>query len=376
MPLNPSTEQLVAGIQTWMRCESPSNSPQGIAAMVALAEQQAQAAGLRTQVISLGEKTGPLLHISNRADNDDRAGVLVLAHLDTVHPIGTLQQNACRIEGDRLYGPGGYDMKGGAYLVLCALSQFAVPGSTALPVDFLLSPDEETGSRHSRPWIERYARKARYALVCEPARADAGKCVTARKGTGELHLKVRGRPAHAGVQHEKGRSAIREMAHQVLALEAMTDYARGITVSVGTIRGGTVTNTVPSQCEIAVDFRVPDQDAAQALLSKMRALTAVGTDVTLAIDVNLNRPPMVKTTAVADLLARAQVWAAEAGLVLEDAPMTGGGSDANFTAALGIPSLDGLGVDGDGAHSLHEYLLVSSLLPRLSFWKLLLKNLA
>jgi glutamate carboxypeptidase len=165
------------------------------------------------------------------------------------------------------------------------------------------------------------------------------------------------------------------MAHQVLALEAMTDYARGITVSVGTISGGTATNTVPSQCQAVVDFRVPDMRAAEDIIAKMRALKPVGPDVTLDIDVALNRPPMVKTDAAADLLARAQPWAAEAGLVLEDAPMTGGGSDANFTAALGIPTLDGLGADGDGAHTLREYVLVSTLAPRLAFWNLLLKNL-
>jgi glutamate carboxypeptidase len=343
--------------------------------MVAMVEQRAKAAGLAAHVSSLGDATGPLLHISNRAAGDSRAGILILAHLDTVHPVGTLQKSACRIEGDKLYGPGAYDMKGGTYLALSALGQLAAPGSTALPVDFLLVPDEETGSHQSRASIERYARQARYALVCEPARAEAGKCVTARKGTGMLRLKVQGRPAHAGVDHEKGRSAIREMAHQVLALEAMTDYARGITVSVGTISGGTATNTVPSQCQAVVDFRVPDMRAAEDIIAKMRALKPVGPEVTLDIDVELNRPPMVKTDAAADLLARAQPWAAEAGLVLEDAPMTGGGSDANFTAALGIPTLDGLGADGDGAHTLREYVLVSTLAPRLAFWNLLLKNL-
>lgn len=375
MPTTPTSTRIAAGIQTWIRCESPSSSPRGLAAMATLAEQQASAAGLAAQATSLGETTGPLLHISNRATGDGRAGILILAHLDTVHPIGTLQKNPCRIEGDRLYGPGGYDMKGGIYLALTALGQLAAPSSTALPIDFLLVPDEETGSRQSRASIERYARRARYALVCEPARADGGECVTARKGTGLLRLKVQGRPAHAGVQHERGRSAIREMAHQVLALEGMTDYARGVTVSVGTISGGTVSNTVPSQCEAVVDFRVPDTQAAENVLAKMRALKPVDPEVTLEIDAKLNRPPMVKTDAVAGLLARAQTWAAEAGFVLRDAPMTGGGSDANFTAALGIPTLDGLGVDGDGAHSLDEYLLVSTLAPRLAFWNLLLQRL-
>jgi glutamate carboxypeptidase len=155
----------------------------------------------------------------------------------------------------------------------------------------------------------------------------------------------------------------------------MTDYARGITVSVGTIRGGTVTNTVPSQCEAMVDFRVPDMPAAEQVLAQMSGLQAVGPDTTLDIDVELNRPPMVKTDAVVELLARAKGYAAEAGFVLEDAPMTGGGSDANFTSALGVPTLDGLGADGDGAHTLHEYILVSTLPKRLEFWRRVLAKL-
>jgi len=375
MSTDSTSAQLAAGIQTWLRCESPSSSPQGIAAMGAIVEQHARAAGLTTVVSSLGDTTGPLLHITNRVAGDVRDGILILGHLDTVHPVGTLLQNPCRIEGDRLYGPGSYDMKGGIYLALTAMGQLSAPGATALPVDFLLVPDEETGSHQSRQSIEQFARKARYVLVCEPARADGGKCVTARKGTGMLRLKVHGRPAHAGMQHEKGRSAIREMAHQVLALEAMTDYERGITVSVGTISGGTVTNTVPALCQVMVDFRVPDMEAAQDIVARMNALRPVGPDVRLEIDVELNRPPMVKTDAVAELLSRSQACATQAGFTLEDAPMTGGGSDANFTAALGLPTLDGLGPDGDGAHTLNEYILVSTLGRRLTFWQLLLKSL-
>jgi len=366
------TEQLAEGIQTWLRIESPTDSPQGVAAMAALVEQQARALGLRTTLSSLGETTGPLLHLSNRAAGDAREGVLILGHLDTVHPLGTLLHNPCRIEGDRLYGPGGYDMKAGIYLVLQALGKKSQPGATPLPIDLVLVPDEETGSRKSRASIEAFARQSRYALVCEPARTKGGRCVTARKGTGTLRLKVHGVPAHAGVEHDKGRSAIREMAHQVLALEAMTDYARGITVNVGTIEGGTVANTVPSVCSIHVDFRVPDMQAGEEIVARMKALTAVGADLRLEIEAELNRPPMVKTAAAAKLLAHARGCAGQAGFMLEDAPMTGGGSDANFVAALGVPTLDGLGAEGDGAHTLNEYILLSSLEQRLAFWQLLL----
>ena len=372
----PNTEQLVAGIQQWLRCESPSNYPEGIAAMARIIADQAAAAGLTVEVSSLGSATGPLLYVTNRAPGDTRPGILILGHMDTVHPVGTLLENPVRIEGDRLYGPGGYDMKAGIYLALSALAALARPGATRLPVDFLMVPDEETGSHASRVHIERFAANAKYALVCEPARPNGGKCVTARKGTGMLTLNVKGRPSHAGMAHEKGRSAIREMAHQVLALEAMTDYERGVTVSVGTIAGGTVTNTVPAQCRCVVDFRVPDMGAVEDVLRRMRNLCAVGPDVELDIDVELNRPPMVRTDAAAALLALAQGYAREAGFDLEEAPMTGGGSDANFTSAMGVPTLDGLGADGDGAHTLHEYILVSTLQTRAKFWELLLRELA
>jgi len=369
------TAKIVADLTTWLQCESPSHSPKDVAAMVDIVRAYAADMGLRAEVSSLGDEVGPMLCASNRAPGDERPGILILGHLDTVHPVGTLVENPCRVEGDKLYGPGCYDMKAGIYLALTALGELSAPDATRLPVDFLLVPDEETGSHASRPAIEQYAARARYVLVTEPARANGGRCVTARKGTGMVKLAVRGRPAHAGVAHEKGRSAIREMAHQVLALEAMTDYERGVTVSVGTISGGTVTNTVPEHCRVMVDFRVPDMAAADDLVARIRALTPVGPDVELDIDVELNRPPMVKTEAQTALLARAQVCAREAGFALVDAPMTGGGSDANFTAALGIPTLDGLGADGDGAHTLWEHVQVSTLPMRLDFWRRLLRSL-
>ena len=317
----------------------------------------------------------PLVHIHNRADGDTRSGLLILGHLDTVHPIGTLAHNPVRVEGDRFYGPGGYDMKAGIYLALTALGALAQPGATTLPVDLLIVPDEEVGSHASRATTEAFARKARYCLVCEPARANGGRCVTARKGSGNTVISVQGVASHAGLAHEQGRSAVREMAHQILALEAMTDYARGVTVSVGTIEGGTTSNTVPAFCKCLVDFRFTDLVSANAVADKMRQLKPVGPDVTLDIDVEINRPPMVRDDRVAQLLHRAQQSAAAVGLVLEEAPPTGGASDANFTSAVGTPSIDGLGADGDGAHTWSEHVLVSTLLTRTRFWHHLLTHL-
>lgn len=371
----PNTESLLAGIKAWLLCESPTSAPESVATMVSIIAKQARAAGLNVEQTDLGPHVGPLLYITNRTAGDARPGILVLGHSDTVHPIGTLEDNPCRIEGDRLYGPGSYDMKAGMYLALAALSTLTAPGSTQLPVDFLIVPDEETGSHASRPYIERYAANAKYCLVCEPARPNGGRCVTARKGTGMLKLNVKGRPAHAGLQHENGRSAIKEMAHQVLALEGMTDYERGITVSVGMISGGTATNTVPGQCRCVVDFRIPDMEAAEDVLRRIRGLRPVDPDTELEIDVEVNRPPMVRNEAALALLRRAQELAREAGFELEEAPPTGGGSDANFTSAMGVPSLDGLGADGDGAHTLHEYIFIPTLEMRLRFWELMLRRL-
>ncbi|HEY0295814.1 MAG TPA: M20 family metallopeptidase [Bordetella sp.] len=372
----PNTEQLVAGIIAWMQCESPTSSPAGVAAMAEITAGYARQQGLKAAVTPLGENVGPMLYATNRAEGDTRPGLLILAHMDTVHPVGTLDDNPIRIEGDRLYGPGGYDMKAGTYIALSAMAGLGAPGATALPIDFLMVPDEETGSHASRPQIEKFAAGAKYCLVCEPARADTGMCVTARKGTGMLRLGVKGMPSHAGVAHQKGRSAIKEMAHQVLALEAITDYDCGITVTVGTIAGGTATNTVPERCRCVVDFRVPDMASADYVLRRMRELCAVGPDTELDIDVELNRPPMVKTASSTALLDHARVFAKEAGFELNDAPMTGGGSDANFTSAMGVPTLDGLGADGDGAHTLKEHILVSTLEQRVRFWHLLLEGLA
>lgn len=362
-------------IERWVTLESPSHDAEALKAMAELIAADAQALGLKVERIALADGAPPLLHVHNRADGDTRPGILVLAHYDTVHPVGVLKENALRQEGDRLYGPGIYDMKAGICLALTGLAQAMRDQGTRLPVDLIVSPDEEVGSHLSRAEIEDFARRTKYALVCEPARAEHGRCVTARKGTGNIFVKTRGVPSHAGVQHQKGRNAIEDMAHQVIALQAMTDYDRGITVSVGNISGGTTSNVVPEHCEVVVDFRIPDPEAGEELRRKVDALKAVVPDVQLDIQFEVNRPPMPRTPQTAALLERCQAYAKQAGFDLEEAPMTGGGSDANFTAALGLATLDGLGADGDGAHTLYEHILVSTLGSRQQFWKLALSEL-
>lgn len=366
--LEHDTTPLLDMIERWVRLESPSYSQDALQAMAQLIVDDAQRLNLNADTHALESAGAPLVHIHNRQAGDDRPGILVLGHYDTVHPVGILEKNPLRREGDKLYGPGIYDMKAGICLALMGLAQAQQSGGTALPVDLVILPDEETGSHRSRDAIEDYARKSRYALVCEPARADQGRCVTARKGTGFITVKAQGRPAHAGMQHQKGRNAIEEIAHQVLALQAMTDYERGITVSVGVVKGGTTPNVVPEHCEIRADFRLPDPAAADELRVKVQALQARVPDVTLDVVFELNRPPMPRTEGTAELLQRCQAYAAAAGLALDEAPMTGGASDANFTAALGLPTLDGLGADGDGAHTMYEHILVSTLGSRQQFW--------
>lgn len=373
---NEMTEALRQQIIRWVELESPSHEYAALCDMADLILSEVKESPLTVDRIDLGPETGPILHIHNRAAGDDRSGILVLGHYDTVHPIGTLEQNPCRQEDDKLFGPGIYDMKSGVVLALSALKELAHPSNTQLPIDMLLVPDEESGSHYSRPYTEAFAKKSKYTLVCEPARVEEGRCVTARKGTGNIFVTAHGRPSHAGIHHEKGRNAIEEIAHQVLALEKLTDYERGITVSVGVIKGGTTSNVVPSWCQIKADFRVPNSEMAERLEQQVKQLSNVNPDIPIKVEFTLNRPAMARTDDTAALLARCQQFAQQAGFELKEAPMTGGASDANFTAALGIPTLDGLGADGNGAHTLKEHILVSTLAQRRQFWLYTLAQLS
>jgi len=235
--------------------------------------------------------------------------------------------------------------------------------------------DEEIGSPTSRALIEETAKGAKYALVLEPARAD-GSAVTARKAVGRFVLEVEGVAAHAGVNHQKGRNAVAELARQALALEAMTDYARGITVNVGVASGGTVgfANVVPANARAEIDFRCPDEATSRELVDRVMSLKPMGKDVTIKYQGGVNRPAYVRTDGIARLFEHAKDLAGEIGFALTETP-TGGGSDGNFTAALGIPTLDGLGAIGDGAHAEHEHILYSSLEPRTKLILRLLETL-
>ena len=380
----PATQQLdvdeiLSGIRAWIEIESPTDDPTGMARMAARVQADYEAIGVRVERIAGRDGFGDhLLAIDDRhcpAQAAEGQGVLILSHIDTVHPIGTLAGPLpFRIEGDRAYGPGAEDMKGGTYLALAALRQIAREGlKTHLPVRHLMVSDEEMGSNTSREHIVREARRAKFVLVTEPARSG-GKIVTARKGVAFFTLTAHGRPAHAGVEHHLGRNAIREIAHQILALEAMTDYARELTVNVGLVRGGSRVNVVPEWASVEVDVRMPNPAIGEEIVQRIRGLRPRDPDVTLTIEGGINRPGYEKTPQIAALYEHARALAAEIGFDLVDLK-TGGGSDGNFTAAY-APTLDGMGVDGDGGHTHEERLYISSVIPRTRLLMRLMETLA
>ena len=359
---------------TWIRTESPTHSRAGVNLMMDLVVSGLAGAPVAVERIPGGEGLGDVLVLRAGPERGEPA-TLLLSHLDTVHPLGTIERDLpVRREGDRLYGPGVYDMKGGAFFALEAFREVAASGTARRPLVFLVTPDEEIGSPLTRPIIEDFSRRAAFALVTEPARAG-GRVVTSRKGVGRFECRVEGRPAHAGSRHPDGRSAIREAARQVLAVEALTDYARGVTTTVGLISGGTAMNTIPQHCRFGIDLRVETPAAGAEFEARILALRAHDPEVRVTVTGGMNRPPYERTEAVARLFERARALAAEIGFALEDVPKTGGGSDGNFTAALGVPTLDGLGIDGDGAHTLEEYGLLSSMAPRRALIRRLLETL-
>ena len=356
-------DAILAAIERLTLIESPSTSPQGVNRVLDAIAAMFEGTDAALERRSTGPGYGDLLCV--RCDPArPEPGILVLSHVDTVHPPGTLDTALrYRREGDRVYGPGIYDMKGGLVLAIAAYRRLARAGiARPLPLTFLFTPDEEIGSPVSRPHIEALARASRYALVTEPKR-NGGKIVTRRKGTGHFEVRVRGRPAHAGASHAKGRSAIRAMAELVRSIEGFTDYARGITTNVGTIHGGSAVNVVPEHCTIQVDLRAPDAATAAELQERFARLATAVPDVTVTVTGGMNRPPFVCDARVEALFAAAAAVASKIDVRLESAELSGGGSDGNFTAALGTATLDGLGIDGDGGHTNAEHILVSSIEP-------------
>jgi len=358
---------LIRFIRELVECESPTDSPDAVSRCAELlADSLSGVADGRT--LATGPGVGRTYVCEFSLPGHRKSGtILALGHSDTVWPLGTLRSMKFRRRDGRLWGPGVLDMKAGLALfafAMRALRDLEIPVSHK--VKLLVNPDEETGSNASRATTERLAKKCRAVLVLEPGTGLEGKAKTARKGIGSYRVTVRGVAAHSGVDFEKGASAVVELSRQISErIAGFTDLGHGITVNPGVISGGTRSNVIAAEAETVVDIRVPRARDAVALEKKFRALRPFDKRCSLEVTGGLNRPPMERSKGVADLFQLARGFAAELGVTLEESS-TGGGSDGNFTAALGVPTLDGIGAVGEGAHAAHESVLVDCLADRVA----------
>jgi glutamate carboxypeptidase len=355
-------DQIVQTIRQLVETESPSDNKDAVDRLGALLAGRFEGLGGHAKfhrVSNFGD------HL--QVDFDGTRGgkpILLLGHLDTVYPLGTLATMPCRVADGRLWGPGSFDMKSGIAFMLHAIEALRAWHEDKLPrpVTVLLVSDEEVGSETSRRITENLAKKSTAVLVLEPSHGPKGAVKTARKGIGEYVLKVTGKAAHSGLDFEKGQSAIVELARQIIAISKLVNLKCGLTLNVGTVQGGTRVNVIPAEASAVLDVRVVRKQDAAGIDRRLRSLKPFNRKCKLEITGGINRPPMERMAAVAALFEKAAEIAKHLGWKLEEAAV-GGGSDGNFTAALGIPTLDGLGGVGEGAHATHESILISEL-PR------------
>jgi len=354
---------MVATIRRFVECESPSDDAAAVSRFVELASDTfAPFAKVKTYP---GGKFGRLLVAEMQLPGRRKNGqVLALGHSDTVWPTGTLRAMPFRQMDGRLWGPGVLDMKAGIVFFLFAVRALRELGiAVGSKVLLQLNPDEEVGSEVSRPLTEKNAARSQAVLVLEPGTGLTGKLKTARKGVGDFRVVVKGRAAHSGVDFEAGASAVLELARQIERIAGFTRMSRGITVNPGVISGGTRSNVVAAEARVDVDIRVLRLRDAPALEKKFRALKPYDRRCAIEVTGGLNRPPMERSAGIVALFRKARELGREIGVKLEES-LTGGGSDGNFTAALGVPTLDGLGAVGEGAHAANESLLVERMADR------------
>jgi len=357
---------LIAFTRQLVLVESPSDNKAAVDACLALAAARGKELGAR---VKIHRQTGCAnvieLRFGPRAKNKDTARpILLLGHLDTVWPLGTLQAMPCRLRAGRLWGPGTLDMKAGVAMAFTAIEMLTEADLLRREIVLLLNGDEEIGSTVSRPITEKLAKTCSSVYVLEPAQGLAYK--TARKGIGNWRVDVKGIAAHAGVDFEKGANAIRELAHVIEKVSGWTELNRGLTVSVGVAGGGTRTNVIPAHAWAEVEARIvrrADGPRIERKFAALKSLKLTNPRCTLTVTGGVNRPPMERSRGTVRLFRKAQTLAHELGFTLNEAS-TGGGSDGNFTAALGIPTLDGMGAVGEGAHAQHESVIVDHIAPR------------
>jgi glutamate carboxypeptidase len=364
-------DPILAFMREIVEIESPSHNCSRSSDVVALIESKIREIGhdivVERSTVDDGE------HLIIRAFPRRETAALILGHTDTVHPLGSTEINPTRIESDVFYGCGIFDMKANIVIAVEALRYFTETGQRPRrPVTILLSCDEEVGSHTGRPIVEREAANAAYCLVMEPS-AD-GMVKTGRKGTGMYTLSARGRPAHAGLEPDKGANAIVELARQIPVIHAIGGDDQRTTVNVTKIKGGTTSNVIPEFAECEIDVRFRSNEEASRVDDELHRLSPFDARVVLELTGGINRPPMERTPEVVELFEKARDLAASFGYELEETQV-GGASDGNFVAALGIPLIDGLGVRGSGAHMMTENINVSDIVPRATLITLLLQNL-
>jgi glutamate carboxypeptidase len=354
-------DQMVATVRELAEIESPSDNKAAVDRIAGFLAQKFDALGGRTQ-LHRSNDFGDNLQVTFSSPSG-RKPVLLLGHYDTVYPLGTLAKMPCALESGHLRGPGVLDMKSGIALIIHAIEALQIwHGGLPRPVEVLLVSDEEVGSRSSRQITESLAKQAAAVLVLEPAAGLRGAVKTARKGVGEYTLHVKGVAAHAGLDPSKGHSAILELARQIAVIAKLNNLKQGVSVNAGVVEGGTRSNVVAAEASARLDVRIKSAKQASEVNRKLRSLKPFDKHCKLEVSGGINRLPMERTVGVAALYKQARKIAVEMGWDLEEVAV-GGGSDGNFTAGMGIPTLDGLGGVGEGAHAVHEYIVISEL-PR------------
>ncbi|MEW6737046.1 MAG: M20 family metallopeptidase [Acidobacteriota bacterium] len=364
-------EQLIELIRSFVEIETPSGDATRIGQLAELVAKHLLELGARVDIITTAG--GPSVHALVGA-SETKPRLLIVGHCDTVWPTGTLARLPFRKADGCLYGPGVFDMKSGIAITLAALGALQqLRRQPARPLELFFSCDEEQGSHSTRAQIEEMARNAHAALVLEPP-LPGGRVKTARKGIGQYRLIAQGRAAHAGVAPEKGISAVEELSHQVIKLHSLTDHARGISVNVGVIAGGTMSNVVAAEASAEIDVRFWTQADEAHIVTALNSLKPVLPGAQIKVNGYVNRPPLERSPGIVELYQHARTLAHELGFELNEGK-TGGGSDGNFIAAIGTPVLDGLGPDGDGAHAEYEHVLIDNLAPRAALITRLLETL-
>ncbi|WP_400162463.1 M20 family metallopeptidase [Brevibacillus sp. TJ4] len=367
--LQEQKENILLDLERVVKAESPTHDKASVDQCGAVFQSLFQKhLGLSAEVIPHAEVGNPLRFTYGEGSEQ----ILVIGHMDTVWDIGRI---GWRVEGGKAYGPGVLDMKGGIVQALWAVKACHDLGvSLGKKVVFLCTTDEELGSKKSRALIEEEARKSAVVLVPEPAAAKSGAVKTSRKGTGGFTVSITGKASHAGNHHEDGISAVQEMAHQILFLHSLTDYAKGTTLNVGVAQGGTRSNVVADHATLSIDLRVTSKEEGERITQAIMERKPHHPGITLNVTGGLNRPPMVRTAQTEQLFRLAAECAQELGFALQEEP-AGGGSDGNFTSALGIPTLDGLGAVGEGPHAEYEHIQIDQLPVRAALFAKMLTRL-